>query len=297
MGLLRRSVRAAKPVVERVPSLAAIYRLIRDNRLFTGEPQMTPMGFRFIGNSEMEKGEFERHERLLVEHLLSVTDVVINVGANIGYYCCIGSHYDKHVVAFEPMPTNLYHLYRNIQANGWEQQIEVFPLALADRVGVIEIFGGGTGASLIRGWADTPESQVTCVPVSSLDQVLGHRFSDQQCLLIVDIEGAEPAMLKGASSYLERVPKPMWMVEISITEHQPERIPLNPHLMETFQCFWRHGYRSFAIGPRLRSVTESDLETIVATGVNHLGGHSFLFLGGSSRLDDDLLSKFSDPAS
>jgi FkbM family methyltransferase len=295
VGLLKRSLRAARPLVERIPSLAAFYRLIRDNRLHAGEPQMTPMGFKFIGNPEMERGEFERHERQLVEHLLSVTDVVINVGANIGYYCCIGSQHGKRVVAFEPMPANLYHLYRNIQANGWEQQIEVFPLALADRVGLVEIFGGGTGASLIRGWADTPESRVTTVPVSSLDHVLGHRFKDQQCLLIVDIEGAESAMLRGASSYLGREPKPIWVVEISITEHQPQGVPLNPQLMETFRCFWNQGYRSYAIGPQLRSVEETDIETIVATGDNHLGGHSFLFLGVSSHLDDDLPEKLSDP--
>lgn len=296
MGFFRKAVRVAKPAVERFPSLAAFYRLIRDSRLHTGEPHMTTMGFKFIGNPEMESGDFERHERHLVEHLLRVSDVVINVGANIGYYCCIGSQYGKRVVAFEPMPANLYHLYRNIQANSWEQQIEVFPLALADRVGLVEIFGGGTGASLIRGWAGTPESRVTTVPVSSLDHVLGHRFKEQQCLLIVDIEGAENAMLRGAASYLEREPKPIWMIEISITEHQPQGIALNPHLMDTFGCFWQLGYRSFAIGPRIRPVQESDIETIVATQVNHLGGHSFLFVGRSSRLDEDLLAQLSEPA-
>jgi FkbM family methyltransferase len=290
VGLLRRSLSAAKPVVERIPWLAAFYRQVRDNRLYTGEPQMTPMGFKFIGNPEMEKGEFERHERHLVENLLEATDVVINVGANIGYYCCIGSQHGNHVVAFEPMPANLFHLYRNIQANGWENRIEVFPLALADRVGLVEIFGGGTGASLIRGWAGTPESRVTSVPVSTLDRVLGHRFKDQRCLLIVDIEGAESAMLRGASSYLEREPKPFWMVEISITEHQPRGVHLNPHLMETFQCFWHQGYRSYSIGAQLHPVQESDIETIVAKKVNHLGGHSFLFVDGRSRLDDKPLT-------
>jgi FkbM family methyltransferase len=296
VGLIKRSLSAAKPVVERIPWLAAFYRQIRDNRLYTGEPQMTPMGFKLIGNREMERGEFERHERQLVELLLDAAEVVINVGANIGYYCCTASQRGKHVVAFEPMPANLFHLYRNIQANGWEQQIEVFPLALADHVGLVEIFGGGTGASLIRGWAGTPESRVTTVPVSTLDHVLGHRFSNQRCLLIVDIEGAEGALLRGASSYLEREPKPIWMVEISITEHQPRGVLLNPHLMETFQGFWSRGYRSYAIGPRLRPVRESDIETIVATEVDHLGSHSFLFIDGSNRLIRDLLEKFPEPA-
>jgi FkbM family methyltransferase len=295
MGVIRSAVRAAKPVVERLPTLAAAYRLIRDNRLFVGEPQMTPMGFKLLGNPEMERGEFERRERLLVEQLLNGTDVVINVGANIGYYCCIGARAGKQVIAFEPITANLFHLYRNIQANGWERQIEVFPLALADRVGIVEIYGGGTAASLLRGWAGTPESQVTRVPVSSLDLVLGHRFAGQRCLLIVDIEGAEMAMLKGASSFLRRTPRPLWLIEISITEHQPRGVAVNPNLRQTFQCFWDHGYSSLSVDSGLREVVASDLESIVQTGVNHLGGHSFLFLDRAAPLDGDLLHGFSGP--
>jgi hypothetical protein len=63
--------------------------------------------------------------------------------------------------------------------------------------------------------------------------------------------------------------------------------------METFQCFWRQGYRSYAVGSRLRAVTVSDVETIVSAGVNHLGSHSFLFLddlGSVGRFEGMLAS-------
>ena len=292
--LRRRLISALKPAVERLPSLAALYRLTRDSRLHVGEPQMTPLGFRFIGNREMEMGRFELVERRLVERLLGVSDVLVNVGANIGYYCCIAAQHGTRAVAFEPMPANLFHLYRNLRANGWEQRVEVFPLALADRIGVVEMFGGGTGASLIPGWAGASKESSTLVPVSSLDRVLGHRFTGEQCLLIVDIEGAELSVLRGAEGFLERTPRPFWIMEISTTEHQPDGVVLNPHLLETFSAFWRRGYRSWVVGQHLRPVSSSDVSAVLENRPASLGGHNFLFVAAGSRDRLDGVLEFED---
>ena len=117
-------------------------------------------------------------------------------------------------------------------------QAEIFPpMALSNQVGIIEIYGGGTGASLLKGWAGTPESYVTLVPCSTMDRVLGNRFQGSKTLMIVDIEGAEKLMLEGAAAFVAMEPKPVWLVEISVGEHQPKGIKINPNLLSTFQLF------------------------------------------------------------
>ena len=271
-------IKIAKPVVEHFPNLAASYRSVRDGWQTGVVPGDTALGFRFSGNQSMQDGEFEVEETRLVRKLLPHADAVINIGANIGYYCCIALSGGKQVVAFEPISRNLQCLLRNIKANDWSDEIEVFPLALSDKAGVIEIYGGGTMASLVKGWSGVSEQYVTLVPASTLDQVLGTRFSGRRCLLLVDIEGAELPMLKGALSFVELNPKPIWLMEISTHEHQPEGVNINPNLLATFQVFWSRGYEAWTADSKCRLVLHDELENIIRTGQDTLLTHNFLFI-------------------
>ena len=56
---------------------------------FNTAPHETSMGFKFIGNSLMESGQFEQLESEWVRRIIKDADVFVNVGANVGYYCCI----------------------------------------------------------------------------------------------------------------------------------------------------------------------------------------------------------------
>jgi len=275
----------AKPIVERFPKLAMAYRSVRDSWQANEEPQETPMGFKLVGNKSMQEGRFEPEETQIVKQLLSHADTVINVGANIGYYCCIALAQEKHVVAFEPISLNLRYLLRNIKANNWESRIEVYPMALSNKVGVIEIYGGGTGASLVKGWAGTPEQYVTLVPCTTLDNVLGTRFEGKKCLMLVDIEGAEKLMLEGASSIIDMVPRPLWLMEISVSEHQPKGIAINPNLSSTFHTFWNCGYEAWTADRQCRIVYPDEVEQIVRSGLDTLHTHNFLFIEKGKKSD------------
>jgi len=268
-----------KPLVEHFPKLAMTYRRWRDNCQFIcSKPEETQAGFKFIGNKAMRKGMFQAEETEVIKNLLNKVDVLVNVGANIGYYCCIALSLDKSVVAFEPIALNLKYLLANIIVNNWRDKIEIFPLALSNKVGVIEIYGGGTGASLVKGWAGTPDQYVSLVPTSTMDIVLGSRFQDRRCLILVDIEGSEKLMLEGASSFLCAKLKPIWMVEISISEHQPKGVNINPNLYDTFQIFWDRGYETFTANTQCRQVYPDEVENILRTGKNTFVTHNFLFI-------------------
>lgn len=252
------------------------YRAYRESKHHLRSPALTPGGFWLAGNQAMESGQFEKTETDVVTKLLSQADVMINIGANIGYYCCLALQQHKRVVAFEPFPANVQLLLRNIHMNGWSDSAEIYPLALGSHTGVIELWGGGTGASLLKGWAGQADRS-TLVPISTLDTILSTRFAGARCLLIVDVEGAELQMLRGATLMLQSDPKPTWMVEISINEHQPEGVVINPHLLETFQVFDAAGYSAFIADLTQRPVKLDEVAQVAQTGIDTLRTHNFIF--------------------
>jgi FkbM family methyltransferase len=260
------------------PNLLIAYRKFKENYTLSKAPQPIGKGFKFTGNQAMMTGNFEPGETAIFEKIIRNVDVVVNVGANVGYYCCIALNARKRVIAFEPMPNNIQALLSNIHANDWESEIEVFPIALSDKTGVLEIFGEGTGASLIRGWAGVDAVKGTLVPVSTLDVALGNRQLDGQCLLMVDIEGAEYSFLKGAKNFLDRTPKPICLMEISIQAQQPKGLKINPNLLGTFEAFWSRGYKAYTTHNSHRLVTRDEIEAIINGGADTLYGDTFLFL-------------------
>ena len=263
--------------LRRFPRWHAAYRGYREFKQMQRSPIKTPGGFWFSGNKLMQSGAFEPEETRIVGELLSDVDVLINVGANIGYYCCIALQRNKKVIAFEPMPRNLEFLMKNVISNGTEESIEVFPLALSSQSGIAKFFGAGTGASLIQGWAGQSDEELTLVPMSTLDTVLGNRLDGTRCLVVVDVEGAELAMLQSASKLLSNSPRPIWLVEISVNEHQPTGILINPNLVETFKIFFDAGYQAITANQESRSIHLQEVQQVAATGIDTLKTHNFVF--------------------
>ena len=110
------------------------------------------------------------------------------------------------------------YLLKNIKANGWEKKVEVFPVAVGDAADVLDIWGGGTGASLIKGWANIPAYHVTQVPILTLDRIVGKEIQEKKALIVVDIEGAEYEALLGSTQFLKKY-SPIVICEISINHN------------------------------------------------------------------------------
>jgi len=271
--MIRHTLRS---VLGNFPALTQFLRNSRDLIDRQSPARMTPWGFTLAGHEAMAAGIFEPEETAVVRKLLQEVDVFVNVGANVGYYCCHALSLGKRVVAVEPIARNLHYLLTNIRNNGWENQAEVFPVAVGDGTNILQMWGGGTGASLIKGWASIPESYVTRVPVLALDRLLGDALHGKRAFILVDVEGAEYMMLQGAIETLRNDPPPIWMLEISVSEHQPEGTTINPHLAETFEMFFERGYRAFAADA---SMAEISREAVVraSRGDGQLGTHNFVF--------------------
>ncbi len=256
-----------------LPGMAFSYRRWREQSALDKRIGLTPWGFKFSGNSNMATGEFEKEETNITRNLLKDVDVLVNVGANIGYYCLHALSVGKEVIAFEPIQSNLGFLCKNVLDNGWS--CEIFPLALSNKPGILKIYGGGTGASLIRGWAGTSESYFTYVPCSTMDTILHDRLLGKKVLFVVDVEGAEQLVLEGSTKVLQNDPKPIWLIEIVTTQHQPNGI-VNPNLTSTFELMFKAGYKAVTADSNMKEVS---LEDVTATQNNSavLASYNFLF--------------------
>lgn len=263
-----------RALIRRCPEWVAAYHDARLRREMGRRVLIeTPLGFRFAGPETMQDGSFEPKElEFLVRHLPEA-DLFVDVGANAGYFTCIARQSGTRVVSIEPAAHNLNLLFRNLAANGWND-VEVFPLGLAERPGLGTLYGDGTGASLVTRWAGVSEAWTRTIPLSTLDVLLAGRFLGERLLIKVDVEGAEFGVLAGARATLARRPAPLWLVEVCFLENFHNGV--NPHFRDVFAMFWRAGYSATSLDAG-RPIEEVDVERWLGNQRRDFGYVSYIF--------------------
>jgi len=260
--------------IERVPLVADTYRLLRDYLAFrTASPHELPQGFKLMGHPKMTTGHYELEETAVIEAALADADAFIDVGANIGYYSCLARSRGVPVVAFEPSATALRFLYANLLANEL-RDVEVLPVGISDHVELAVLYGTGGTASLVPGWSRASRDYAAVIPTTTLDRVLAGRFIDDKLLIKIDIEGAEHAMLAGATQTMARAIAPTWFVEIYLTT---DRAYTNPNFARTFELFWEHGYTAREAVRGSAEIRRADVAGWVAAGHAPSQGANYLF--------------------
>jgi FkbM family methyltransferase len=137
--------------------------------------------------------------------------VTLDVGAHVGFYALVAGHANPagRVFAFEPLPLAAERLRRHIGLNGLTN-VECLPLAAADVDGAVAFHvprgdalpcSAGTSAEFHAPWAHAMET--TRVPSVTLDTFARERGLPTVDLLKIDVEGGEPAVLRGAATLLE----------------------------------------------------------------------------------------------
>jgi FkbM family methyltransferase len=275
-GHFRKMIRHLKKMLSRrFPDLAGAYHAFGiSNEMRKHGARATPFGFRLMGNARMQDGSFEPEETRLLQSIAAETDIFVDVGANIGYFACLMRSLGKHVVAIEPLRQNLDVLVANLSENRWTD-VEVLPVGLAAQPGILEIYGGGTGASLIANWSGMSEVLHARIPINTLDNMLGNRFDGRRLVIKIDVEGAELDVLRGARRTLAMTPAPKWMVEICLTEHHPDGF--NPQYVEVFEQLFARGYSAHSIEADMRPVTLADVKRWFAGRQREFGLINFFF--------------------
>lgn len=133
-------------------------------------------------------------------------DVVIDIGANQGFFTCYAAFKSARVLAFEPVPELCQRLRENVDRNGFTSRVTIQQCAIGAAPGLVNLFvssylGGAQSTTVpefMRG-AGVPVVQETLVECKTLSQIL-EEFSLQRIRLCkLDVEGAELAILKTLS--------------------------------------------------------------------------------------------------
>lgn len=105
--------------------------------------------------------------------------MVIDIGANIGYYTLLAAAAGRDVVAVEPVIRNTHHIHKAVKANKFEGRITLLQNALFDSVMNVTLTYSpdNQGGIWIRSWMDgsvndaTGEPQVRTTTLDHLVQV------------------------------------------------------------------------------------------------------------------------------
>jgi FkbM family methyltransferase len=161
------------------------------------------------------QGTWEADVMKVLARFLEPGSLFVDVGANVGYHSLFAAQLGAHVVAVEPVPWTL----ELLRANVWRHRadVEVVDAAASDAAGTVWVAIDPTH----RSGAQIGDQGVE-VRAAPLDQLVPEGAVD---VLKVDVEGAEPQVLRGAAAILERGPVRAAIVEFRNGPHAGGEAP------------------------------------------------------------------------
>jgi FkbM family methyltransferase len=144
-------------------------------------------------------------------------DSVIDVGANVGVYTMLAAELvgqSGHVHAFEPDPQSMHYLLTTVNRNRLTERITLWNVAASDHSANVQLYLDLKTArtTSLNAHAYSPDVQVrqpVVVGTARLDDLI----TQPPQFLKIDVEGAELAVLAGASRLL-RDYHPVVLVEV-----------------------------------------------------------------------------------
>lgn len=129
----------------------------------------------------------------------------LDVGSNIGIYIVCMADLVRgargRIYSIEPLAANVARQKTNIELNGAADVVDLLELAVGETSGTV-MMGGDFTTSSINGIV-SPAGTVS-VPLTTLDELVASGRLHDITLIKMDIEGYEPAVLRGARAFLER---------------------------------------------------------------------------------------------
>lgn len=257
-------------------TLRAWNRARKDRRMHARAPRDTPHGFKFVGPETMQSGQFEIEETAWLKPQFESADLFVNIGANFGYYACMAASTGLQTIAVEPVPSNFRLLSKNIDLNGFAPRIDAKQIACGSERGQIEIFGVGSGASVVPGWANNPSALKSVVDVVPFDEVLRDVPAQTRILVLCDVEGFEKDVLLGAEETMRaRKGDMVWLIESGLTDHRASDA-LHEGFLDVFDLVTSYGYNMFSLSALETPIARSQITDSLAQGVDLIGVHNFV---------------------
>lgn len=152
-------------------------------------------------------GKWEEYETSVFKKNIKKGDVVLDIGAHIGYYTLIAARAvgdDGTVFAFEPDPRNFFLLTKNIKENGYKNVILVNK-ALADKTGVLRLFLNTENTGDHRIYNSSDIRRAVKIRSVTLDDFF--KDKDKRINMIkIDVQGSEVSVFKGGEKLIKQNP-------------------------------------------------------------------------------------------
>lgn len=176
-----------------------------------------------IGQIERSGGTYEPGVMTVLRRVLRPDAVAFDVGANVGVFAVVMARLVPrgHVYAFEPAKETYDYLVRNLEANGTANFSAEQAAAFHESGSVQFMFSSAYPPGSFVGDSAEPGAEARTVPAVALDDYVASHHIDRVDLIMIDAEGAELSVLRGATA--------------TLANHQPALlIEINPALLQRF---------------------------------------------------------------
>lgn len=167
-----------------------------------------------------------------------------DIGANIGLYSIYSAkiHENIKVISFEPSPSNLRVLSRNISINNLHNKITIFQIPLTDKGNA---FLQMNESKFMEGWAMHTFGQNTGLDGkklitenkykifgTSIKNILDNKILEIPNYIKIDVDGIENLILAGAKNYLES--KKIRSIMIEVDENYKTQVNQIQRIMKKY---------------------------------------------------------------
>ncbi len=155
-----------------------------------------------VGAQIIASRRYEPHVTAAVKAMLKPGQVLVDLGANIGYYTLLGARLVGEagkVIAFEPNARNLELLYASIVENALKNVL-VLPVAASDTPQLLRLQAFGSNGFLVPPVG--LEAGAQYVQAVAVDHIL--MAESRIDVVKLDIEGFEPFALRGMRNLLDK---------------------------------------------------------------------------------------------
>jgi len=124
--------------------------------------------------------------------------LVVDVGANLGWFTLLAASYGCRVISFEILPKAVQLIRLSLELNHFTDRVQLYHLGMSHISGNLTVYYNDNdwGFSSLRPLVGVPDGEVeqkVLVPVSTLDLMV----KEDVILLKIDVEGAEDLVLEG----------------------------------------------------------------------------------------------------
>ncbi|MDD5584632.1 MAG: FkbM family methyltransferase [Candidatus Omnitrophica bacterium] len=219
---------------------------------------MTSVPFTFLNF-----GSYESEEEKFLFNSVKNDDVVLDIGANIGWYTLNWLKKGKSITvfSFEPIPEIYNKLVKNLILN--EQQIKnAFNFGLSNVNGEFDFFldAEWCGASSMANLRESKSTTNVRYAVKKLDDVFPSLGIDRLDFIKCDVEGAEKLVFEGG---IETIKKYTPIIFSEMLRKWSKKFNYHPN--DTIRLFTTLGYDCHTIHvnnlQRIECVTDDTLET------------------------------------